>query len=183
MNISQTPIHNVLMITPRVYNNSRGYFFESYREDLLARHGITTQFIQDNQSFSVSKGVVRGMHFQRTPHAQTKLVRVLRGSVYDVVVDVRKDSPTYKKWYGEVLSAENKRMLYIPHGCAHGFMVLEPDTEVYYKVDAYYNRDSECGFAWNDNQIGIQWPEMSSEILLSEKDRALRSFAEIENSL
>lgn len=171
------------MITPRVYDDSRGYFFESYREDLLARHGITTQFIQDNQSFSVSKGVVRGMHFQRTPHAQTKLVRVLRGSVYDVVVDVRKDSPTYKKWYGEVLSAENKRMLYIPHGCAHGFMVLEPDTEVYYKVDAYYNRDSECGFAWNDNQIGIQWPEMSSEILLSEKDRALRSFAEIENSL
>lgn len=123
------------------------------------------------------------MHFQRTPHAQAKLVRVLRGSVYDVVVDVRKDSPTYKKWYGEILSAENKRMLYVPHGCAHGFMVLEPDTEVYYKVDAYYNRDSECGFAWNDNQIGIQWPDMPSEILLSEKDRALRPFTEIESSL
>lgn len=182
MNILNTPIPGVLRIQPEVFNDSRGYFFESFREDALAKYGITDRFVQDNQSFSFVKGVVRGMHFQHAPFAQSKLIRVLRGSIYDVVVDIRKESPTYKTWHAEELSVENKKMLYIPKGCAHGFMVLENDTEVYYKVDAYYSSQHESGFLWNDPQINISWPE-SSSTLLSDKDLALLSFQGIEPSL
>lgn len=161
-------IPDLLLLTPRVFEDDRGYFFESYNQKTFeAASGLHTQFVQDNESLS-RKGVIRGLHFQAPPYAQAKLVRVLRGAVYDVAVDLRKASPTYGKWAGALLSAENKKQLYIPEGFAHGFAVLEHETIFAYKCSQYYHRESEVCLSWDDQHIGINWPVAVP--IISQKD-------------
>lgn len=163
-------IPGLVLIEPRVFTDERGYFFESWSQakydDLIGR----VEFIQDNESKSV-KGTLRGLHYQREPFAQAKLVRVIEGRVFDVAVDIRPGSATYGQWYGVELSAENKLQLFIPKGFAHGFLVLS-DTAIFsYKVDAPWNRESEAAIRWDDPSIGIDWPMRGEELILSEKDR------------
>lgn len=154
-------IEGLCVITPTVHGDSRGYFVETYNERDLAEYGINVKFVQDNQSMSV-KGVLRGLHFQ-IDHPQCKLVRTIRGVVFDVVVDLRTDSATYGKWHGEILSAENKKQFLIPAGFAHGFLVLSDEAEFCYKVNDFWHPNDEGGIAWNDPGIGIVWPEVSGE--------------------
>lgn len=168
MNIIETKLKDCLLIEPQVFQDNRGFFLESYSEKIFKETGISTIFRQDNHSMSVKKGVLRGLHFQLPPHTQTKLVRVTRGSVFDVAVDLRKDSPTYGKWEGFTLTAENFLMLYIPQGFAHGFCTLEDKTEFMYKNDKFYAPDSEGAIRWDDPYIGIDWPVKKP--VLSEKD-------------
>lgn len=171
MNIIKTEIEGVLIIEPRVFGDERGYFFESFSErDFAQQTGVTTRFVQDNESLS-HKGVLRGLHFQREPYAQAKLVRVVQGRVLDVAVDIRKQSPTFGKWVAVELSGENKRQLFIPRGFAHGYVVLEDNTVFQYKCDEFYHPESEGGIAWNDAQIGIEWGVSANDIILSEKDK------------
>ncbi|HEX7057461.1 MAG TPA: dTDP-4-dehydrorhamnose 3,5-epimerase [Bacilli bacterium] len=169
MNILKTKLQGVLLIEPRVHEDGRGFFMESYRADLFQQAGIAARFVQDNHSLSVEKGVLRGLHYQLAPKAQAKLVRVVRGAIFDVAVDIRRSSPTFGLWESFVLSAENKRQVYIPRGFAHGFCTLEPDTEVIYKVDQYYSPEHDRGILWNDAELGIPWPV--ADPVLSEKDR------------
>ena len=154
-------IEGLCVITPIVHGDSRGYFVETYNERDLAEYGINVKFVQDNQSMSV-KGVLRGLHFQ-IDHPQCKLVRTIRGVVFDVVVDLRTDSATYGKWHGEILSAENKKQFLIPAGFAHGFLVLSDEAEFCYKVNDFWHPNDEGGIAWNDPGIGIVWPEVCGE--------------------
>lgn len=178
-NFINTPIEGLVIIEPKLFGDHRGYFFEAYNYEDFMNAGLDMTFVQDNQSKS-SKGVLRGLHFQ-TEQPQGKLVRVISGEVFDVAVDLRKGSPTYKQWYGLVLSAENKKQFYIPPGFAHGFLVLSDDAEFTYKCTDYYHPEFESGIIWNDPDIGIEWPVQSlSEILLSEKDKALKTIAELE---
>lgn len=167
MEIIETKLKGVIVIKPKVFEDARGYFFESYNREVFLKAGLDLDFVQDNQSLS-QKGVLRGLHFQNPPHAQGKLVRVINGSVYDVAVDIRKDSPTYGQWFGQELNEKNKWMMYIPPGFAHGFVTLEDNTVFSYKCTNFYNKDSEDCLLWNDPQIGINWPIESP--LLSEKD-------------
>lgn len=154
-------IEGLCVITPTVHGDSRGYFVETYNERDLAEYGIKVKFVQDNQSMSV-KGVLRGLHFQMD-HPQCKLVRTIRGVVFDVVVDLRTDSATYGRWHGEILSAENKKQFLIPAGFAHGFLVLSDEAEFCYKVNDFWHPNDEGGIAWNDPGIGIAWPEVCGE--------------------
>lgn len=154
-------IEGLSIITPAIYGDSRGYFMESYNEREFAEAGIHINFVQDNQSMS-TKGVLRGLHFQRK-YPQCKLVRVVRGRVFDVAVDLRKNSATYGQWYGLELSEENKKQFLIPEGFAHGFLVLSDIAEFCYKVNDFYHPDDEGGLAWNDPSIGIKWPEVVGE--------------------
>ena len=154
-------IEGLCVITPAVHGDNRGYFMETYSQRDMEENGIYIQFVQDNQSMSV-KGVLRGLHFQKN-FPQTKLVRVIQGSVFDVAVDLRKDSKTFGKWYGIELTAENKKQFLIPRGFAHGFLVLSETAEFCYKCDDFYHANDEGGLAWNDAEIGIQWPEVSGE--------------------
>lgn len=154
-------MEGLCVITPMVHGDSRGYFVETYNERDLAEHGINVRFVQDNQSMSV-KGVLRGLHFQIN-HPQCKLVRTIRGEVFDVVVDLRRGSVTYGRWYGEILSAENKRQFLIPEGFAHGFLVLSDLAEFCYKCTDFYHPGDEGGLAWNDPEIGIEWPTLTGE--------------------
>lgn len=171
MNIVKTDIEGVLIVEPKVFGDSRGYFMEVFSErDFRAATGLDVHFVQDNESMS-SKGVLRGLHFQKSPCAQSKLVRVVRGSVYDVAVDLRAGSPTFGKYVSVVLSGENKRMFYIPEGFAHGFLTLEDNTVFQYKCGAFYEPSSEGSVRWNDPRIGVEWPMVDGERLLSEKDR------------
>ena len=170
MNFIRTAIEGVIVIEPRVYNDSRGFFYESYRKEIFAAQGIKDNFIQDNVSSS-AQGVLRGLHYQTPPRAQAKLMRVLRGSVYDVAVDIRPRSRTYGKFFTVTLSAENRKMLYIPKGFAHGFCVLEEGTEFMYKVSEYYSPEHERGILWSDPQLGIPWPKLDRPFILSEKDK------------
>jgi dTDP-4-dehydrorhamnose 3,5-epimerase len=156
MKLELTNIKDLFLIQPDVFPDPRGYFFESFQKEDFRKLGIEADFIQDNESMSV-KGVLRGLHFQLPPFAQGKLVRVVHGSALDVAVDLRKDSSTYGKWESVVLSAENKLMLWIPVGFAHGFLTLEYDTIFQYKCTNYYNRESECGIIWNDADLKIDW--------------------------
>ena len=151
-------IEGLCVITPAVHGDSRGYFMETYSQRDMAENGIDIAFVQDNQSMSV-KGVLRGLHFQKN-FPQTKLVRVIRGSVFDVAVDLRKDSATFGKWYGIELTAENKKQFLIPRGFAHGFLVLSEQAEFCYKCDDFYHPNDEGGLAWNDPAIGIEWPDL-----------------------
>lgn len=167
-NFIKTNIDGVFIIEPCVFGDSRGYFMETYRESDFFEVGINNVFVQDNQSKS-KKGVLRGLHFQKL-HPQAKLVRVLEGEVFDVAVDLRKGSPTYGKYTGVVLSAENKRMFLIPRGFAHGFVVLSETATFIYKCDDIYHPEDEGGIAWNDPDIGIAWP-YDGEVLLSGKDK------------
>ena len=151
-------IEGLCVITPAVHGDSRGYFMETYSQRDMAENGIDIVFVQDNQSMSV-KGVLRGLHFQKN-FPQTKLVRVIKGSVFDVAVDLRKDSATFGKWYGIELTDENKKQFLIPRGFAHGFLVLSDTAEFCYKCDDFYHPNDEGGLAWNDPSIGVQWPQL-----------------------
>jgi dTDP-4-dehydrorhamnose 3,5-epimerase len=163
-------IPDVILIEPKIFPDERGFFMESYKYSEFAAFGIEKHFVQDNHSRS-TRGVLRGLHYQKAPKAQGKLVRVVVGEIFDVGVDIRKDSPTYGKWVGEVLSAENKRMLYIPAGFAHGFCVLSKEAEVLYKTTEEYAPEYDAGIIWNDPDIGINWP--IERPILSKKDAAL----------
>lgn len=151
-------IEGLCIITPTVYGDARGYFMETYNKKDMFDAGLTMEFVQENQSSS-TKGVLRGLHFQKE-HPQGKLVRVVRGSVYDVAVDLRKDSKTYGKWYGVELTEENKKQFYVPEGFAHGFLVLSEQAEFCYKCTDFYHPEDEGGLAWNDPEVGIEWPEL-----------------------
>lgn len=167
MEIIETKLKGLLVLKPKVFEDPRGYFFESYNANAFKQAGLNVNFVQDNQSLS-QKGVLRGLHFQNNPWAQGKLVRVIKGSVFDVGVDIRKSSPTYGKWFGTELNETNKTMLYIPEGFAHGFATLADDTIFSYKCTNFYNRSSEDCLLWNDPDIGIDWG--IADPLLSEKD-------------
>lgn len=156
--VTKTPIEGLYIIEPTVHGDSRGYFVETYNQKDMHEAGLDMVFVQDNQSMS-KKGVLRGLHFQKE-YPQGKLVRVIKGTVFDVAVDVRKDSATYGKWYGVELSAENQKQFYISEGFAHGFLVLSDEAEFCYKVTDFYHPGDEGGLAWNDPQIGIEWPEV-----------------------
>ena len=172
----ETSIEGVKIVETKAYGDNRGYFIETYKRPNFVEGGIDAEFVQDNQSSSV-KGVLRGLHFQIN-HPQSKLVRVISGEVFDVCVDLRQGSPTYGRWEGVVLSAENKRQVFIPRGFAHGFLVLSDAAELCYKCDYVYHPDDEGGLMWNDPSIGIDWPSLDGEmplgessIILSDKDR------------
>ena len=154
-------IKGLCLITPAVHGDSRGYFMETYSQRDMVEAGIDVEFVQDNQSMS-KKGVLRGLHFQKQ-YPQTKLVRVIKGEVFDVAVDIRVDSETYGKWHGELLTEENKKQFLIPRGFAHGFLVLSDTAEFCYKCDDFYHPNDEGGIAWNDPEIGIVWPELEGE--------------------
>ncbi|MFD0716742.1 dTDP-4-dehydrorhamnose 3,5-epimerase [Paenibacillus sp. GCM10027626] len=168
MLIKDTQLPGVKLIEPAVRGDHRGFFMESYNESKFAENGLHLQFVQDNHSLSVEQGVLRGLHYQLNPKAQSKLVRVVAGAIYDVVVDIRQDSPTYGQWQGFELSAANKLQLLVPRGFAHGFCTLSPNCEVLYKVDALYSPEHDRGIAWNDPALGIVWP--TDRPILSEKD-------------
>ena len=167
MQVTTTPLEGLLVIQPTVFNDARGYFYEPYNKRAFTESGIPEEFVQDNQSFS-QKGVIRGLHFQNPPYAQAKLLRILQGSIWDVVVDIRKSSPTYGKYFGIELSAENKTIFYVPKGFAHGFLTLEDNTLLLYKCSDFYNKASEESLLWNDPNISIPWNVINP--ILSEKD-------------
>jgi len=172
MIIKQTGIEGLLLLEPRVLQDSRGYFFESYRKAHLEEAGSDYDFIQDNQSRS-SYGVVRGLHYQRSPHAQAKLVRVIEGNIFDVAVDIRPHSSSYGKWFGVELSAENFLQLLIPAGFAHGYSVLSDHAVVQYKCDQYYRPESEAGIRFDDPELSIDWKIDPEKAIISEKDKKL----------
>ena len=173
MQIKKVFIDDVLILIPSVFDDNRGYFFESYNKKLLDTT-IDIAFVQDNESMS-QKGVLRGLHFQKPPYAQGKLVRVITGSVLDVVVDLRKKSSTYGKHFKHILSAENKNQIYVPKGFAHGFLVLENDTIFSYKCTDYYHKEAECSLQWNDTTLNIDWNIENP--IISEKDKTAENFA------
>jgi len=170
--ITQTPLLDLLLITPRRFGDSRGFFSETWHQKRLLDHGLTLDFVQDNHSFSSQTGTVRGLHFQAPPHAQDKLVRCGRGRLFDVAVDIRRGSPSYGQWYGTELSFENGKQLLVPKGFLHGFSTLEPDTEINYKCTDYYAPDHEGAVLFNDPDIGIDWRVDPAKAVLSEKDQS-----------
>ena len=179
MNIIKTPLPGLLMIEPRVFEDERGYFFESYQQERYFQHEIKTIFIQDNESKS-SRGVVRGLHYQLAPFDQAKLVRVVEGKVFDVAVDLRKGSPTFGKWFGAELDSTNKRQLFIPRGFAHGFSVLSETAVFAYKCDNGYNKESERAININDPKLAIDWQLPEIEQIVSQKDRLAPFFDQAE---
>lgn len=181
MNIEKTSINDLIVLKPDVFADDRGYFFEAFNQKKFAENGLNYNFVQDNESKS-QFGVVRGLHFQNGSNAQAKLVRVLQGLVYDVAVDLRRNSPTYGKWFGIELSDENKYQLLIPRGFAHGFSVLSEMAVFSYKCDNYYHKESERGIIYNDSQLNIDWKLKNKDIVLSDKDRMLPSFSKIEHN-
>ncbi|MGH0606913.1 dTDP-4-dehydrorhamnose 3,5-epimerase [Bacillus mycoides] len=181
MKVVDTNLLGVKVIEPKVFGDYRGWFMETYSDQAMKEAGIDLQFVQDNQSFSATKGTLRGLHYQLNPKAQTKLVRCTRGSIFDVAVDIRKGSPTYGQWFGIELSAENKKQLLIPKGFAHGFMTLTDDVEVQYKVDELYAPECDRGIVWNEAEVGVEWP-MEIQPVLSEKDEKAPSLKEAENN-
>ena len=178
MEIIKTPIEGLLVLKPRILEDGRGHFFESWSKESFKNIGLDLDFVQDNQSLS-QKGVLRGLHFQNPPFAQGKLVRVIKGSALDVAVDIRKDSPTYGEHFAVELSEENKTILWIPPGFAHGFVALEDNTIFIYKCTGVYNKDSEGALIWNDDDIAIHWGVESP--LVSDKDLVARSFKDFES--
>lgn len=178
MEFQKTKLKDAYLITPQVFEDARGFFLESYSKQEFAKNGIEIDFVQDNHSLSTKKGVLRGLHFQKPPYAQAKLVRVTRGKVYDVIVDIRKDSETFGKWEGFELTGENKKMLFVPRGFAHSFLTLEDNTEFLYKCDEFYHPESDSGIIWNDPTLKIDWP--IAEPVLSEKDAKLGFFKDLQ---
>ncbi|MFZ1530374.1 MAG: dTDP-4-dehydrorhamnose 3,5-epimerase [Ferruginibacter sp.] len=170
MIFTETPLKGSYIVTPEPRGDSRGWFMRSFCKNEFASIGHTAEWVQMNHSFTKHKGTVRGMHFQMEPHTEIKLVRCIAGSVYDVIIDMRKDSATYLKWFGEVLSAENKKMMYVPQGFAHGFQALTDEVELLYNHSAFYKPAFESGILYNDEQINIQWPIPVTEI--SERDKS-----------
>ena len=179
MDIKTTKLPEVLLLKPRRFADERGYFVETYNTQRFRQSGIMVHFVQDNQSFSLRKGTVRGLHFQLPPAVQAKLIRVLRGSIFDVAVDLRLESPTYGQWLAEEISAQGGEQVFVPRGFAHGFCTLEPNTEVAYQVDSYYAPASESGIIWNDPSLNIPWPVVLNEAILSDKDRQLGTFKDL----
>jgi len=179
MTIEKTFIKGLVIITPTVFEDSRGFFFEAYNKAQFHENGISYPFIQDNQSFS-KRGVIRGLHLQINPFAQAKLVRVLEGEILDVVVDLRKNSATYGQHVSVILSADNKKQLMVPHGFAHGFSVLSETASVLYKVDQLYDKKSERGIRYDDPILAIDWQLEPNEIIVSEKDLILPSFEDVD---
>jgi dTDP-4-dehydrorhamnose 3,5-epimerase len=179
MIITKTSINDLLIIEPQVFEDSRGYFFEGFNKQKLEEKGIIIDFVQDNQSKS-GYGVIRGLHFQSNPKAQTKLVRVTEGSIYDVAVDCRKGSPSFGKWFGIELSAENKKQLLVPKGFAHGFSVLSETAVVFYKCDEYYSPENDGGIAFDDPSLNINWQIPTEKIIQSEKDQELPLLKDVE---
>lgn len=177
MQFKETPFEGLWEIYPRIFEDSRGFFFESFKQEVFEKYVPNTVFVQDNQSFS-TKGVVRGLHFQHDPHAQGKLVRIISGKVLDVVVDLRKESKTFGKHYKVVLDGEKNNMLYVPEGFAHGFICIE-DAVFLYKCTNHYHKESESGIIWNDLVLKIDWNVEGVEPIVSEKDLLLKTFEEV----
>ena len=168
MNVIETALEGVRILEPQVFGDARGWFMESWSKKKMEDAGITVDFVQDNHSFSAQKGTLRGLHYQLNPMAQAKLLRVSRGAIFDVAVDIRRGSPTYAKWVGVELTAENARQLFIPRGFAHGFITLTDDVEVQYKADNFYAPTCDGNIRWDDPEIGVAWP--LAPVVLSEKD-------------
>lgn len=181
MQIEKTALSGVVVITPRRFGDARGWFSETWNAERMAEAGLDLAFVQDNHSLSATKGTLRGLHYQRPPHAQDKLVRCTRGEIFDVAVDIRKGSPTYGKWVGEVLSAENGRQLLIPKGFLHGFVTLTADCEVQYKCTDVYAPDCDGGIRWNDPTIGIDWGLGDTAPVLSAKDEVAPLLADFDS--
>lgn len=177
----QTHIPNLLVFEPKIIEDSRGYFFESYNLQTFRAEGIGINFVQDNQSSS-QYGVIRGLHYQLDPNAQVKLIRVLAGRILDIAVDIRKGSPTFGKSFSIELSADNKKQLFIPAGFAHGFSVLSGQAEVFYKCDSFYNKESEGGILYNDPSLSIDWKIPAGREIISEKDKQLPLFVDCKNN-
>lgn len=177
----KTDIADLLIFEPVLFKDNRGYFFESYNEQTWEKEGLPYRFVQDNQSFS-TYGVIRGLHYQLDPHAQTKLVRVLQGVILDVAVDLRKSSPTFGRWTAVELSADNRRQLLLPRGFAHGFSVLSDTAEVSYKCDGFYHKESEGGIRYDDSQLNIDWQIPAGKAIVSPKDLELPRFADCRNN-
>lgn len=171
-------LDGVLEIVPRKFADERGFFSETYNAETFSAHGIDLAFVQDNHSYSASRGTLRGLHYQLPPRAQAKLVRVVRGRVFDVAVDIRKGSPTFLRWVGLELSAEKWNQIFVPAGFAHGFVTLEPETEVLYKVSECYSPVHDRAIRFDDPQIGIRWPVEPGELRLSAKDRSAPALAD-----
>jgi len=172
-------LSDVMLVEAKSFPDDRGYFKEIFKESSFIENEINTRFVQDNFSHSI-KGVLRGLHFQKNPKAQAKLVTVLRGEIFDVAVDVRKDSPTYRKWLGETLSGQNHKLLFIPEGFAHGYCVLSDEADIFYKVNQEYSPEHDSGFIWNDPEINIKWP--IDKPIISEKDQKLPLFKNADNN-
>ncbi len=179
MEFQKTKFKDAWLLKPQVFEDTRGFFMESFSQKWFEEKGIDITFVQDNHSKSIKKGVLRGLHFQSPPHAQTKLVRVTNGSVYDVIVDIRNGSETYGQWQGFELTADNFLILLIPKGFAHAFCTVEPNTEFCYKVDSYYTPESDSGIIWNDQTLGIDWPVTNP--IISEKDSKLQAFSDFKS--
>ncbi len=177
--IRRLAIEDILLITPKRFGDERGFFSETYNMQVLADAGFTRAFVQDNHSMSARRGTLRGLHFQRPPHTQDKLLRVVLGSIYDVAVDIRPGSPTYGQWAGAELSAENGRQLLVPAGFAHGFVTLTQRAEVLYKVTDYYAPAAEDGLIWNDPAVGITWPIAADEVITNARDGAWPTLADL----
>jgi len=177
LSVEPLALGGVVLIRPKKFADHRGYFLETYNARSFAEAGINANFVQDNQSLSVQAGTIRGLHFQLPPEPQAKLVRVLRGAIFDVAVDLRSNSPTYGRWCGANLTAEGAEQLFVPRGFAHGFCTLEPNTEVAYKVDGFYSAKCDAGLRWDDPDINVTWPVAASRVTLSEKDRDLPRLA------
>ncbi|WP_433771272.1 dTDP-4-dehydrorhamnose 3,5-epimerase [Bacillus wiedmannii] len=180
MKVVETNFTDVKLLEPRLFGDERGFFTESYNKKVLETLGITYSFVQDNVSYSAQAGTIRGLHFQKNPKAQTKLIQVMQGAIYDVIVDLRKNSPTFKQWKGYILSADNHRQLLVPKGFAHGFCTLVPHAIVMYKVDEYYSAEHDSGVLWEDKELAIPWPVTNP--ILSDKDRILPLLQEYEDS-
>ena len=181
MKFTKLEIPDVILIEPRVFGDARGFFLESYRNNLFAGNGIDIDFVQDNMSSS-TKNVLRGLHYQLEPMAQGKLVRVVVGEVFDVAVDIRRGSPYFGKWVGQKLSAENANSMYVPTGFAHGFCVLSDLAVFHYKCTNYYSKENERGLLWNDPAIGIDWPVERDKVILSEKDKTAPTLDKIKTN-
>ncbi|NKE04709.1 dTDP-4-dehydrorhamnose 3,5-epimerase [Mesobacillus selenatarsenatis] len=181
MKVIETYLEGVLVIEPKVFGDHRGWFMETYSDVKFSESGVELDFVQDNHSFSAAKGTLRGLHYQLNPKAQTKLVRCTKGAIFDVAVDIRKNSPSFGEWFGIELSAENKKQLLIPKGFAHGFMTLTDDVEVQYKVDELYAPECDRGIIWNDPEIAIEWP-IDIKPILSSKDEKAPLLKDAENN-
>ena len=177
MEVIKTEIDGVVIIEPRIFKDDRGYFYESFSQREFEEKVCRTTFVQDNQSKS-SYGVLRGLHFQKPPYCQSKLVRCIKGAVLDVAVDIRKGSPTFGKYVAVELSEENHRQFFVPRGFAHGFAVLTPEAVFQYKCDNFYNKESEGSVAWNDPQLAIDWRIPADKVILSEKDKLSKNIAD-----
>lgn len=173
------PLEGLMLVTPPKHGDGRGFFCETYNASNWEKYGFHYKFVQDNQSLSVDVGTLRGLHFQQPPFAQDKLVRVMRGRILDVAVDLRKSSPTFGKYYAVELSLENWKQLFIPIGFAHGFITLEPNTEIFYKVTNFYSREHDAGVAWDDPELAIDWSIDPKHVILSEKDKILPQLADL----